>query len=238
MRARKLAVLLAALAVLALSACVDDDVQPTPTPTPTPTVTPTPTPTPKPTPEPTIPPPAPEKPVIYLYPTAPTEVTVKLDFAGTLGTTYPAYDGGWRVTAHPDGTLVAADGSEYSYLFWDGVGGAEYDFDSGFVVAGADTAEFLREKLAYLGLTPREYNEFIVYWLPQMEQNAYNLIAFQGAAYTDSARLDVSPEPDSVLRVFMAYKPLESAIDVPEQTLVPFTRAGFTVVEWGGASVK
>ena len=114
----------------------------------------------------------------------------------------------------------------------------EYDFSQGFCVPGGDTAAFLEDALAQLGLTRREANEFIVYWLPQMERNAYNLIAFQSDAYTDHAVLTVTPEPDSVLRVFMAWKPLKSAIDLPAQDLPAFSRDGFTVVEWGGAQVS
>ena len=178
-----------------------------------------------------------EKPVLYLYPEETAEVSVKLDYQGRLTTTYPAYNDGWVVTAEPDGTLEM-DGKEYSYLFWEGVSDAEYDFSKGFVVAGEDTAEFLQEKLAHLGLTPREYNEFIVFWLPRMEGNPYNLIAFQGAAYTDSAPLEVEPEPDTVLRVFMAYQALEEPMEVPEQELVPTERVGFTLVEWGGTCVE
>ena len=178
------------------------------------------------------------KPVIYLYPEAEMEVTVQLDYGGGLTCTYPAYQDGWTVTARPDGTLTDADGQTYNYLYWEGVDHTEYDFSQGFCVPGGDTAAFLEDALAQLGLTRREANEFIVYWLPQMERNAYNLIAFQSDTYTDHAVLTVTPEPDSVLRVFMAWKPLKSAIDLPAQDLPAFSRDGFTVVEWGGAQVS
>ena len=177
------------------------------------------------------------KPVIYLYPEAETDVTVRLDYKGRLTCTSPAPDpdGAWRVTARPDGTLTDNQGWEYSYLFWEGASdGNPPDFSRGFVVRGSDTAAFLREKLAYMGLTPREYNEFIVYWLPRMQDNPWNLIAFQGKNYTDSAPLTVTPRPESVLRVFMAYRPLNAPISVLPQELTPFVRKGFTFVEWGG----
>ena len=97
------------------------------------------------------------------------------------------------------------------------------------------TAAFLEDALSRLGLTRREANEFLVYWLPQMEPNPYNLIAFQSAAYTNRARLTVTPEPDSVLRVFMAWKSLDAPAEIPEQDLPAFDRTGFALVEWGGA---
>lgn len=52
-----------------------------------------------------------------------------------------------------------------------------------------------------MGLTPKEYNEFIVYWLPQMQKNKYNYITFQNEAYTGSAVLNINPKSDSMLRV-------------------------------------
>ena len=178
------------------------------------------------------------KPVIYLYPEQETTVSVSLDYAGTLTATYPAYENGWTVTAEPDGTLYDENGDEYSYLLWEGENNTDYDFSKGFCVAGADTADFLREKLAEIGLTPREYNEFIVYWLPKMEDNSYNLISFQSERYTDTAKLDIDPTPDSVLRVFMAWKPLHRPQNIEPQIFTPFARDGFTVVEWGGCEVK
>ena len=179
-----------------------------------------------------------EKPVIYLYPERETEVTVRLDYAGRLTCTSPAYNGGWRVLARPDGTLTDESGQTYSYLYWEGVNGAEYDFSEGFCVAGSDTAAFLEDALSRLGLNRREANEFIVYWLPRMEANPYNLIAFQSDAYTDTAKLSIEPAPDTLLRVFMAWKPLENAVNVPPQSLVSPERTGFTTVEWGGCQVE
>lgn len=179
-----------------------------------------------------------KKPVLYLYPERQTDVQVKLDYKGELTCTYPAYEDGWQVTAHPDGTLIdKRDGQEYSYLYWEGRSNREYDLSKGFVVKGEDTAAFLRQKLSYLGLAPREYNEFIVYWLPQMQENPYNLITFQQEDYIEQAPLSITPAPDSMLRVFMVYQPLEKPVEIPEQALQPFERAGFTVVEWGGCEI-
>ena len=178
------------------------------------------------------------KPVIYLYPEETMDISAELEYEGDLTVTYPAYNNGWKVTAKPDGTLTNhADGREYSYLFWEGKGYGEMDFSEGFVVKGEDTVSFLQDKLSEMGMTPREYNEFIVYWLPQMEQNPYNLIAFQQEAYTEAAKLTVTPAPDSLLRVFMTWKPLAEPVDIPVQELPAFNRHGFTVVEWGGTQI-
>ena len=178
------------------------------------------------------------KPVIYLYPQEETEVSVKLDYGGELTVTYPAYENGWTVTAAPDGTLTDAEGKQYNYLFWEGVSYTDFDFSRGFCVRGEDTAAFLEQALADLGLTTREANEFIVYWLPQMQDNAYNLIAFQGEVYEKLAKLTVTPAPDTVLRVFMAWKPLAQAVEIEPQELTAPERSGFTLVEWGGCHVK
>ena len=178
------------------------------------------------------------KPVIYLYPEEKTQVTVQLDYAGELTCTYPAYQDGWTVTASPDGTLTDNQGQTYNYLYWEGKNNVEYDFSQGFCVAGEDTAAFLEDALSQLGLTRQEANEFIVYWLPHMEENPYNLIAFQREAYTEAAKLTMEPAPDTLLRVFMAWKPLEKPVEIPAQELTSPERVGFTAVEWGGCQVK
>jgi hypothetical protein len=184
------------------------------------------------------------KPVIYLYPEKEKEVKVQLDYTGKIFADYPQYNqkiSGWEVIAYPDGKIInKADNLEYSYLFWEGIleKNIAEDISEGFVVSGNDSRKFLREKLSYLGLTPKEYNEFIVYWYPVMQKNKYNLVYFAGEEYIKEAKLTITPTPDSMLRVFMIFKPLEEKIEIKEQKLEKFEREGFSVVEWGGMKVK
>ena len=184
-----------------------------------------------------------DKPVIYFYPTEKTDISVQLQYEGEIIADYPKYDStieGWKITAYPDGRIIDwADELEYSYIFWEGIPKTSIDWDlsQGFVVKGSDTREFLQKTLLEIGLTPKEYNEFIVYWYPLMKDNTYNLIHFAGSQYTEIAKLTITPEPDSILRVFMVFKPLDKKIDIEEQEIYPFERKGFTVIEWGGSKV-
>ena len=112
--------------------------------------------------------------------------------------------------------------------------------EEGFVVKGSDTVSFLEEKLAQLGLTETEAEEFIVYWLPQMQNNTYNYIYF---AINDEVAanmpLEVSPAPTTSIRISMEWKALDAPISVKEQKLPETpTRKGFTLVEWGGTILK
>jgi hypothetical protein len=182
------------------------------------------------------------KPVIYLYPTQAQKIKVQLDYKGEIIADYPIYDikqKGWTVTASPDGKIIGADGKEYSYLFWEGEPAIpiNYDLSTGFIIKGEDTVRFLQESLSYMGLTPKEYNEFIVFWYPKMKDNKYNFINFAGEEYTNTAPLVITPKPDSMLRVFMVFKPLDKMIDIKPQELKQFNRVGFSVVEWGGTEL-
>ena len=181
------------------------------------------------------------KPVIYLYPEEDTECSVKVTMAnGKLTCTYPEHGvNGWQnFTACPDGTLIFPDGKQYYCLYWEGNGYIDADFSKGFCVKGSDTAEFLENVLAEIGLSEREANEFIIYWLPILQENPYNLISFQRDAYTSAAELEINPTPDSLLRVYMTAKPLDSYMEIEAQTFDSFERKGFTVVEWGGSIIE
>ena len=182
-------------------------------------------------------PPMAEKPVIYLYPEQPTQISVTLQTIDAhLIESIPDYGAGWRVLARPDGALTnLADGEEYPYLFWE----AELDapwpqLEEGFIVAQGDLAGFLADKLQILGLNDAEKDEFIEYWLPRLAGNAYMLIHFAGAYYDNRFPLEISPAPDSLLRVFMVARAAQADERIAPQALQPFERKGFAAVEWGG----
>ena len=147
---------------------------------------------------------------------------------------------GWNVYATRDGNLTDKNGRNYYALYWEGL---TYNLDNsikeGFVVKGEDTIEFLEEKLEKLGLNERESNEFIMYWLPKLQDNKYNYIRFATMdEINEGMPLEITPKPDNIIRVLMVFKPLDSYIEVEEQKIETPTRNGFTVVEWGGSVLK
>ena len=115
-----------------------------------------------------------KKPVLYLYPTKTTELSVSLDYDGTLTYTYPTpptqADGSvtWHVTAAPDGDLTDAAGRHYPSLFWEGEEPATLVQNEGFVVEADAATGFLEDKLSMLGLSDREAAEFITFWGPRV----------------------------------------------------------------------
>jgi hypothetical protein len=186
------------------------------------------------------PPRAREKPVIYLYPEREQEVSVRLECPGILTCSYPQHGAeGWRVLARPDGSLTdVATGREHYCLYWEGVDNLSPDFEAGFVVTGPETAGFLEDALGKLGLNERESNEFIIYWLPRMINNRFNVIRFEADEYESRVPLIVDPQPDTVIRIFMVFRGCEEPRDLPAQRLRAKERRGFTLVEWGGAELS
>jgi hypothetical protein len=180
-------------------------------------------------------------PVIYLYSDDSTPINVRVDLEGEFTYTYPVYreDEGWTVTASPEGILTDSEGRTFDFLFWEGEVYMDPDLSRGFCVAGEDTESFLTDAAYELGLNDKEAEFFVSYWTPRMERNAYNVITFQTTAFDEAARLEITPEPDVLLRVNMLWYPSEEYVTIEAQDLselgIPLSgRHGFTAVEWGG----
>ena len=179
-----------------------------------------------------------KKPLIYIYPDHDMNVSIKLGKPELLTTTYPKYNNGWNVYAKTNGDLIINDRLYYG-LYWEGLNNINNSFNDGYVVYKDDLIPFLEDKLRILGLNDREANEFIIYWLPILEQNEYNLIRFESIdIINEQMPLIINPKPDSIIRVLMEYKKVDKDYIIKEQELITPSRNGFTVVEWGGTLIK
>lgn len=181
------------------------------------------------------------KPIIYLYPTEDKEVTVKLRYDKNITVSYPKYITGWNVLAKTDGNLIDLATNKKLYaLYYESKNIEKFKVENdGFVVKGENIANFLEEKLDILGLNEREKEEFIIYWIPKLEKNEYNYIRFATMdEINNNMPLDINPNPDTLIRVWMTYKKLNRPIEIKEQKLITPERNGFVAVEWGGTEIK
>ena len=176
-----------------------------------------------------------EKPVLYLYPTEKTNIKVEFEHPEYLTTTYPKYTNSWNVTAYPNGDLYDENNKYYYALYWDETRYHEVDFKEGFYVTKENAISFLEEKLDIIGLNKKEKNEFIMYWLPNLERNEKNLVYFELTEEREATnKLIITPKPDALLRVSIHIKKVDKEIEIKEQHLEKFKRDGFVAVEWGG----
>jgi hypothetical protein len=205
------------------------------------------------------------KPVVYLYPEKPTVVHLSFGSSIALNTNIPTYHDGWLVRANPDGALTDLQpqytdcsqidslkfGSEYAgnacktnsypYIYWSGksVEKTYPQVSVGWIVEKENLSSFMHGKLGEMGLTEKESNDMISYWVPKMKERntPYYQIGFlQTQDMNAFIPMNVNPKPDSVLRVFLDWKALsrKPIQDLAPQQLNKFNRTGFTYVEWGG----
>ena len=205
------------------------------------------------------------KPVVYLYPEKQTAVHISFGTPVVLNTNIPTYQNGWLVSANPDGTLTdlqpqytdcskidgtqfgseyavnACKSNSYPYLYWTGksVENPYPKETGGWIVSKDALYTLMQEKLKEIGLTAKESNDMTSYWVPKMmEKNTpyYRISFLQTGDMNDFIPMNVSPQPDSIVRVFLDWKPLASkpSVALAPQKLETMQRRGFTLVEWGG----
>lgn len=188
-----------------------------------------------------------DKPVIYCY--SEIELPVHIEFVpkGELTFTYPVYENGWDMLVNSHGITDSKTNKTYPYLFWE----AETDdlnFRSEDGIIGAtlirtDTlVAYLENTLAQIGLNETEQTDFITFWAPRMLEKEFAVIQFltDDMYEKNIAELHIEPQPESMLRLYMFYMPLNidyAPFPIRGQQFESFERKGFTVVEWGGSEM-
>ena len=188
------------------------------------------------------------KPVVYAYNAASNfKLTIKPHGGFTF--TYPKSDGDWELKTNHDGSLTnVKTEKKYPYVFWEGEGKdldivVERKAVEGFLIKTDTCVSFLERTLAQIGFNAKESADFITWWGPQIIQKEYALLQFlQTESYSKTiAEIDVDPNPESVLRLYMYFMPLNSAefdFKIVEPQFEKFERTGFTIVEWGGSVIQ
>lgn len=203
------------------------------------------------------------KPVIYIYPEVPTEVKITLEKPTRFDIDIPTYKNGWNVLANPDGVIKdlqsqytdcskinsnifgseyaedACKNNSYPYLYWAGqVENIYPQTNTGWVVARNELSSFIDEKLTIIGLNEKEREDMIYYWVTKLNEKKapyYRISFLQTADMNKFAPMNISPKPDTLIRVFLDWLPLnDNNIEIKPEILNPINRQGYTVVEWGG----
>ena len=179
-----------------------------------------------------------KKPVIYVYPEKPMEVSVSINITkGKFSVVYPKFNEGnnsWKIKANPNGD-IEINNRKYPYLFYECDSYFNQETNEGFIVDENNAETFLEEKLKFLGLNDKEKTDFITFWLPVLLKNKLSLCSFQSKEFFEHIPMNVSPKPDTLIRIFLTIKKIDAPIEVKEQKLERHERKGFTVVEWGGS---
>ena len=181
------------------------------------------------------------KPAIYLYPKTDEFVNVKVRPIGGFYLTIPTYpQNGWDVFAKTDGTLLSG-GFLYDYLYYETKVPDKLVIppSSGYVEQYDQLSQLFSSLLPKLGLNPTESQQFSDYWLKALPESKYYFVGVMPLDELDEfSRLQITPSPDTVLRVTLYFKPLNKFETVSPPVLPIVSRSGFTVVEWGGIYKK
>lgn len=177
------------------------------------------------------------KPAIYLYPTQTQQTAVRVDAKGPLTLTIPQYpQGGWNVTAEPDGTILS-DGKEFPYLYYEAeIPDAAFDKPTqGYVASYNELDSLYATVLPQLGLNAKETADFKEYWNKYLPFSPYYFVGVMPVSEVDEIeKLTISPAPDTTIRVRVYFEPLKERRVVESPVVATPARKGFTAVEWGG----
>lgn len=175
------------------------------------------------------------KPVVYLYPTSDTQVSVQV--GANVTKSEPQYpENGWNVLAHPNGQLDY-QGNVYPNLFWEGIGYGLYPSlgNRGFIVPQSKLISTLNSHLKQQGLNAQESADFMEFWTSKLPKTPFVRLTWLTTQEMNIlAPLKVIPAPQTAIRIFLDFEGLDKPISLIPQKLSAPARNGFTLVEWGG----
>ncbi|MCP4704328.1 MAG: hypothetical protein GY865_06940 [candidate division Zixibacteria bacterium] len=169
-------------------------------------------------------------PYIYLYPETQTDISVELGLVpgGEIVESEPPYNNGWNVNVTPDGTID----NNYEFLYYESLQPVPLDYRFGWVLDGTDLENELRNLLSNIGFIENEIDDFIEFWIHILGDADFYAVYPQDVE--SFVTLNITPQPDNILRTLLLIRPLSNKINIPSPPESDeFIRDGFTVAEWG-----
>lgn len=173
------------------------------------------------------------KPNIYIYPNEPIDLSVKLNFpkGGKIVTSIPEYGTGWNIVVDTSGLI----NNTYSYLFYESTQPDVWQRNYGWIIQIDKLELFFRQNMTDYGFNKREINDFIEYWIPRLnDYQFYSIYPQTESIIDDVIQLDISKQPENILRLFYVIKghnQLQDKLAAPN--IESFEREGYFVTEWG-----
>lgn len=187
------------------------------------------------------------KPVIYLYPEKPMEVSLNFLSPVKLDIQIPNYHNGWKVLAQTNSILqdlqpeytdcrqidsnikgseyakAACQNNLYPYIYWSGQSyTSNYPkLTKGWIVGKQEIAGFLDSKLSEIGLSAIEKADMLEYWVPELlsKNKPYYRISFlQNTELNNIIPMVITPKPDYINRIFLDYEGYDKK---PDRTIEP-----------------
>ncbi len=175
------------------------------------------------------------KPNIYIYDKDGRRIQVIFTEPELILISIPEYEAGWTVDASADGTLLTEAGEEYDFLFYESMTvKGMFDTQSGFRIDAGDRSSQWESILAEYGFNEEEIADFVEFWDVKLDADKDYIMYPQYTETVDEAMpIVVAPVPENMVRIWFVFEEYTGQ-EYEEEQIVPFSREGYTVVEWGG----
>ncbi len=174
-----------------------------------------------------------DKPAIYIYPEKDQKFQVELELhhKTRIIKSIPKYKNSWQVFVEKSGRID----KKHDYLFYEIAIAYNLGLSAGWCCSKENLKDRINEILSQIGLNENEIREFLDYWLPRLKDHKYyKMSPLLNEEIDQYVELKITPEPDSILRIFLFFKGCKTFENLPEPEIPEFKRIGTTVVEWGG----
>jgi hypothetical protein len=79
-----------------------------------------------------------------------------------------------------------------------------------------------------------EIDDFVEYWEVNLpESNYYSISLLDMETLDKSVKLTIDPEPDTLIRVILVIRSIDSPVEISTPDITTPEREGFVAVEWG-----